>query len=1180
MYVVSRNVIIGIGVGLAIIGLVIAMAISGGSRDNIENGSTLKGTIKIGVLLPITGVLEEESKGAVAATELSIKDFNEYLESIDAQWRFETVLEDTEANPDVAREKIELLYSQGINVVIGPATSAATAAVKDFADDNDLLVVSCCSSAHSLAVQDDNILRLVPSDKVQGASLVQVIGEHNIDAIVPIWRDDVWGNDLIDFTRTAFEERGIVVSDGIIYDPSTPNPSESISMLADEVTRYSERYGSTKTAVIFMGFDEVIEFVRAATQHSVLYDVPWFGTTALTKNVGLVQDPDTSKFMSDVQFTTISMAESHNSLHNKVRDHIIDNDAGTPSIFAYASYDVPQLIGEAILEIESTDTKTLRDSIIAKSSTFSGAMDTSTLNSAGDLAMSDFEVWSIIDGEWIQTGQYMHKSDSVEMSTFVKSELDGSIPIGVLVATSGDLSSIGEEAESAIKFAADDFNKHLAELGQDWTMDLVIEDTQTNPVIALEKTTSFNAKGINVIVGPSTSAALKNIKGYADANNLVLISYSSTAPSLALANDSIYRTIPDDKKQGPAIANLLYEKGVRAAVIMYRADTWGDGLLDTITESFTSLGGIVGKPIRYSPTNQEFSVSVSVLAEEVQTLVDEYGTDEVAVVIVGFAETLQIIQSASQEDILDDVLWFGTDAVANDIRITNDPIGREFVIATEFTTLQFASSDNPTTAMVRDKVLADIGRTPSVYAYTAYDAVWLAGLSILESQSTETDDITSTIMSVADDRIGAAGPNKLNAAGDLVAADYDILTTVDGDWSTIGRYNSADSSIDWNTSESAGLSGEISIGVLASISGDTSFLGEEVVSSVKLARDDFNKYLAESDQDWTMDLVIEDTQTNPVIALEKTTSFKGKGINVIVGPATSASVKNVKGYTDANNMLVISYSSSAPSLALVDDSIYRTVADDQKQGPALAAVMRDRGIDAIVIMYRADAWGDDLHESTTSSFRSLGGMVDKPIRYDPKLHEFSVSVSVLADEVQTLVDEYGSDRVAVVLMGFIESLQIMQSAAQEDILDDVRWFGTNANTNIDQITNDLIGRDFATATKFTSLQLAPDNNSDTKRVTDTILQDLGRTPTVYAYTAYDAVWLAGLSMLESQSTETDDIKSVIMSVADDRIGAVGPNRLNAAGDLATADYDIWTAVDGEWSIIGTYLSADKSVTWK
>ena len=182
-------------------------------------------------------------------------------------------------------------------------------------------------------------------------------------------------------------------------------------------------------------------------------------------------------------------------------------------------------------------------------------------------------------------------------------------------------------------------------MGQTWTLDIQIEDTATDPVKALEKLQELNAKGIGIIVGPQTSGETRNIKGYADSNNMLLISQSSTAPELAIAGDKVFRFVTDDTRQGPAIARALVNDGITRIVPVHRGDAWGDGLVKTTVESFEKLGGAADEGIRYNPETKEFSADSSILADKVQAHVDDVGKDKVAVVYIGFAEAVQFIQA-------------------------------------------------------------------------------------------------------------------------------------------------------------------------------------------------------------------------------------------------------------------------------------------------------------------------------------------------------------------------------------------------------------------------------------------------------------------------------------------------------------------------------------------------------
>jgi branched-chain amino acid transport system substrate-binding protein len=394
----------------------------------------------------------------------------------------------------------------------------------------------------------------------------------------------------------------------------------------------------------------------------------------------------------------------------------------------------------------------------------------------------------------------MSSSDSTSpsASTSVPSALPDVITIGAIFPLTGDLSTHGEESNIASRLAVSDFNSYLKDNDHHWSLKVLSEDTGTNPVIALDKLTTLHSKGVDFVVGPQSSAELRTIKGYADSNGIVLISPSSTAPALAIPDDSIFRLISDDTKQGPAIAKLLSDQGIEAIVPVWRGDTWGDGLSDTTIDSFVSMGGVVHDGIRYNPESADFSASASLLAESVSGYVEEYGADNVAVVIFSFAEVLQFMQSSAEHDILDDVRWFGGDGNTQEERLITDPIGLKFSENVSFTTTQASVMDNPRSEHVSEHIYDTVGRHPNTYAFSSYDAVWLIGLSILDTQSVDPLAIRGAIPEIASGYNGAIGSTKLNEAGDLDSADYEIWGIRNGEWVTLGQYVSTTDTIKLN----------------------------------------------------------------------------------------------------------------------------------------------------------------------------------------------------------------------------------------------------------------------------------------------------------------------------------------------------------------------------------------------
>lgn len=375
------------------------------------------------------------------------------------------------------------------------------------------------------------------------------------------------------------------------------------------------------------------------------------------------------------------------------------------------------------------------------------------------------------------------------------SRLSGEVTIGLILPLTGDLATHGIENHEGSKFGVIDFNKHLEVIGAPWHLKMVSEDSATSPVIALEKLTALNAKGIGMIVGPETSSNIRNIKGYSDSNNMLLVSCCSSVPALAIPNDSVFRLVPDDSNQGATLGKLLQHEGIEMLVPVWRGDTWGDGLKEAATDSFTERGGQADEGIRYNPESPEFSASTSLLAQKVKVYVDEYGSEKVAVLFLGFAEILQFTQSASEHDVLDDVRWFGPGANTKEHKLIDDPIGFEFSTNVQFTTVQFAASKNPTYDRVQAHLTESLGTEPNTFVHSSYDAVWIIGLAILETQSTDVSIIKTKIPEIAENYSGSIGPTKLNEAGDLAQADYEIWGIRGGEWVLLGKYTQSDDSI-------------------------------------------------------------------------------------------------------------------------------------------------------------------------------------------------------------------------------------------------------------------------------------------------------------------------------------------------------------------------------------------------
>jgi ABC-type branched-subunit amino acid transport system substrate-binding protein len=88
------------------------------------------------------------------------------------------------------------------------------------------------------------------------------------------------------------------------------------------------------------------------------------------------------------------------------------------------------------------------------------------------------------------------------------------------------------------------------------------------------------------VVGEICSAATVAAAGVATSSRLPLISPAATSPALS-GNDMFFRTVPSDKFQGQAAANLLIKKGYRNVAIVYEDAAYGYGLAFNFIAAFT-----------------------------------------------------------------------------------------------------------------------------------------------------------------------------------------------------------------------------------------------------------------------------------------------------------------------------------------------------------------------------------------------------------------------------------------------------------------------------------------------------------------------------------------------------------------------------------------------------------------
>ncbi|MGB0651709.1 MAG: branched-chain amino acid ABC transporter substrate-binding protein [Thermoplasmatota archaeon] len=201
---------------------------------------------------------------------------------------------------------------------------------------------------------------------------------------------------------------------------------------------------------------------------------------------------------------------------------------------------------------------------------------------------------------------------------------DGEDPVhmGVLMPLTGVAATLGEPAFKGAELAAKQINAAGGVDGRELILN--VEDTQfpeTEETLAAY--TRLQGDGIQFIVGALASDSTAAVKERADTDKVVLMSPSSTRPSLSGAGHGyFYRTIANDDVQGPQAAAFVYEDlDADETVVMFQQTGYAEGLKDVFVPAYEDLGGdVTGDPISW--TDDEASMASK--AAEAAALAPEF----------------------------------------------------------------------------------------------------------------------------------------------------------------------------------------------------------------------------------------------------------------------------------------------------------------------------------------------------------------------------------------------------------------------------------------------------------------------------------------------------------------------------------------------------------------------------
>jgi len=225
-------------------------------------------TLVVGSLLPATGDLAFLGPPEFAGVEKAIAEIDAaggvlgqpvtYIEG-----------DSGDTSTDIASQTVDSHLSQGVQAIIGAASSGVSLTVIDKITSNGVVQISPANTSPALTTYPDNGLyfRVAPSDVLQGAVLANTAIDKGITKLAVIARQDPYGEGLKDATVKDFEAAGGTVTFNEVYDPAATSFEAEVAAVK----------ASGPEAVAVIGFEETVKLLQEMIKQGVgPKDVPLF----------------------------------------------------------------------------------------------------------------------------------------------------------------------------------------------------------------------------------------------------------------------------------------------------------------------------------------------------------------------------------------------------------------------------------------------------------------------------------------------------------------------------------------------------------------------------------------------------------------------------------------------------------------------------------------------------------------------------------------------------------------------------------------------------------------------------------------------------------------------------------------------------------------------------------------
>jgi len=664
-------------------------------------------------------------------------------------------VQDTKSSADGGTAGATALVAAGVVGVAGAASSTVTMAANAVLSAAGVVQVSYASTSPALSDSTayPHFWRVVSSDALQGPAMKTMVSTagHTSPALVHMNND--YGTGLADSFELAWGSDNLCTK--VSYDQASTDFSTQVSAVASAS-------GCDSVVLIAYATDgaDILETMAVAG-----VALPVFGADGIADagfltefsapgvTNGLQATKPGGVIVSAGDFTTRCAAD----------------DICAGGIYTGETYDAVMMIGKAAAMEHGENMPTHLNMV---GTNYAGSSGVHTFDANGDVGGSgydicQFDALSASDVYFSCRSYWTSATDAVNAHPFAGQ----TIKIGFLNPITGGLSAYAAGFTAASQIALTALN--VAGYAYNVQFEIVEVDSGSGEgTVAADGATTLSSSGVIAVVGAAGSSASMAANAVLSAAGIPMISYASTSPTLSDSTTypHFYRVVPSDAIQGPALADVVADRGSTDPCLIAMDNAYGTDFAAAFRADWEATNGALTADISYAADSTS-------LASQAQAIV-EAGCDSVVAISypADGAILLADLNTAGFTGAIyggDGIAETGLCSGLSDISLCDG------VVATK--PADGTASDRSQAFALLCSQSPDC--TNGIYTGPTFDAFILIGFAVVASLTApEGTTMSQLIAATGQGFVGASGTHTFNAHGDVGGNGYCIgdFTVTDG----------------------------------------------------------------------------------------------------------------------------------------------------------------------------------------------------------------------------------------------------------------------------------------------------------------------------------------------------------------------------------------------------------------